>query len=359
MWKATASTRGRAAVSPVLLAALVIAGWGAAACRLPPNETGRLIFETQWGGRGDGPGQCFNPSGIAVGPGGLVYVADSGNARLQVFTPDGEHFATWPVPATSRPTGLAVRADGTTLVADFTGDQVLVLGADCAVMETWRGGTAEVTDLTAPSGIALTPQGTVVVVEFMGQRVRELDSEGRFLRFIDGGPPAATYVTQRPLIPGMADMAAGSPMTRAPGNDTMPGGNPAGLYAFPSDAVVAPNGTLYVSNTHAYEILVFGPTREFSAAWGTKGSKPAQWEVPVGLDVDPVGNLYVADSANFRVQVVDPDGHPLLVSRADERWYETTRKIYSPSDVAVGLGGRLYVADFAAAQVQRFRVELP
>ena len=211
MWKATASTRNKPAVSPVVLAALVVAGWSATACRLLPNETGRLIFETQWGGRGDGPGQFFNPSGIAVGPDGLVYVADSGNARLQVFTADGEHVATWPVPATSRPTSLAIRADGTTLVADFTGDQVLVLGADGAVQETWRGGTAEVADLTAPSGIALTPQGTVVVVEFMGQQVRELDSEGRFLRFIDGGPPATTYVAQRPPIPGWQTCPPGAP----------------------------------------------------------------------------------------------------------------------------------------------------
>ena len=34
MWKATASTRGRPAVSPVVLTALVIAGWSAAAAQI-------------------------------------------------------------------------------------------------------------------------------------------------------------------------------------------------------------------------------------------------------------------------------------------------------------------------------------
>ena len=339
MPKVTAS-KGRSTTFVFVLAALAFSAWVLTGC-VSSDDYGRLIFETEWGGRGERPGQFFDPSGIDVGPDGRVYVADSGNARLQVFTPDGEHLATWPLPNSSRPTGLVVRADGVTLVADFTGDRILVLGADGTIQDAWAGGTDEVADLAAPSGIALTPSGTVVVVEFMGQQVRELDSEGRFLRFIDGGSPAATHVTERLPIPGMEEMAAGR------------------LYAFPSDAVVAPNGTLYVTNTHAYEVLVFGPNRELAAGWGTKGAEPGQWEVPVGLDLDQAGNLYIADSANFRVQVLGPDGNPLVVTRANERWYETTRRIYSPLDVAVAPSGRLYVADFAAAKIQRFRIELP
>ena len=338
MSKVTAS-KGRSTTFVFVLAALAFSAWVLTGC-VSSDDYGRLIFETEWGGRGERPGQFFDPSGIDVGPDGRVYVADSGNARLQVFTPDGEHLATWPLSNSSRPTGLVVRADGVTLVADFTGDRILVLGADGTIQDTWAGGTDEVADLAAPSGIALTPSGTVVVVEFMGQQVRELDSEGRFLRFIDGGSSAATHVTERLPIPGMEEMAAG-------------------LYAFPSDAVVAPNGTLYVTNTHAYEVLVFGPNRELAAGWGTKGAEPGQWEVPVGLDLDQAGNLYIADSANFRVQVLGPDGNPLVVTRANERWYETTRRIYSPLDVAVAPSGRLYVADFSAAKIQRFRIELP
>jgi DNA-binding beta-propeller fold protein YncE len=54
----------------------------------------------RWGRPGRGPGEfqfiAFDPTTpadihgkIAVGPGGLVYVADSGNSRVQVFTPQG------------------------------------------------------------------------------------------------------------------------------------------------------------------------------------------------------------------------------------------------------------------------------
>ena len=266
---------------------------------------------------------------------------------MQRFTPDGEHLDTWQLPTTSRPVGLVVRPDGVTLVTDFTGDQVLVLDADGAVVATWAD---EADPFQAPSGIVLTPQGTVLVVEFMGQRVRELDADGRFIRFLTGGPAATDYVATRAPIPGMAEMA---------GSGETISGNPDGLYMFPSDVAVASDGTIYVTNTHAYELLVFTSNGDLSAGWGAKGGEPGQWEVPVGVAIDQAGRIHVADSANFRVQVLDATGEPLLTSRADERWYQTTRRIYSPTDIAVDADGRLYVADFAASKIQRFRVNLP
>ena len=324
-----------------------------AAAQLP---SGRLILEIEWGGLGSEPGQLDHPSGIAVGPDGAIYVSDGGNARVQRFTPDGEHLATWTLPTTSRPVGLVVRPDGVTLVTNFTGDEVFVLDADGTLVATWDD---EADPFQAPSGIALTPEGTVLVVEFMGHRVRELDANGRFLRFLTGGPAATAYVADRPPIPGMSDMqemAAAGEMTSMGGKAP---GNPDGLYMFPSDVAVAPDGTIYVTNTHAYELLVFTSTGDFSAGWGSKGADPGQWEIPVGVVVDQAGRIYVADSANFRVQVLDAAGDALLLSRADERWYQTTRRIYSPTDIAVTADGKLYVADFASSKVQRFRISLP
>jgi len=78
-----------------------------------------------------------------------------------------------------------------------------------------------------------------------------------------------------------------------------------------------------------------------------------------GRSVDPRGHVFVADSANFRIQVMDATGTPLLASRSDERWYRTTERIYSPTDVAIDPDdGSVYVADFAASKVQRFQVVL-
>ncbi len=49
------------------------------------SPTGTLL--TQWGALGDANSQFRRPTGIAVGPNGNIYVIDTGNDRIQRFTP--------------------------------------------------------------------------------------------------------------------------------------------------------------------------------------------------------------------------------------------------------------------------------
>src|SRR5919198_6325441 len=63
----------------LLAATLVWAGAAAASCN----------FLLSWGTEGLGPGQFENPRGIAVDGAGNVYVAESGNTRVQKFDSNG------------------------------------------------------------------------------------------------------------------------------------------------------------------------------------------------------------------------------------------------------------------------------
>jgi Ca2+-binding RTX toxin-like protein len=52
-------------------------------------------YAGSWGTEGSGDGEFAEPLGIAVGPNGDVYVADTWNARIQVFGPDGTYKSQW------------------------------------------------------------------------------------------------------------------------------------------------------------------------------------------------------------------------------------------------------------------------
>ena len=47
------------------------------------------VYVLQWGSPGTGDGQFNSPISVAVDAGGYVYVADSGNHRIQKFTGSG------------------------------------------------------------------------------------------------------------------------------------------------------------------------------------------------------------------------------------------------------------------------------
>jgi len=64
-----------------------------------------------------------------VAPSGVVYVADSGNDRVQAFDPQGRFLAQWGADGSdpgefSDPTGLAVDAGGSLYVADTGNNRV-------------------------------------------------------------------------------------------------------------------------------------------------------------------------------------------------------------------------------------------
>ena len=44
------------------------------------------VFVSKWGTEGQGDGQFISAEGVAMAPDGSVYVADSGNHRIQKFS---------------------------------------------------------------------------------------------------------------------------------------------------------------------------------------------------------------------------------------------------------------------------------
>ena len=57
-------------------------------------------FVKAWGTLGTRPGQFSLPHAVALDSKGKLYVADRNNARIQVFSPEGESLDTWPIRGT-------------------------------------------------------------------------------------------------------------------------------------------------------------------------------------------------------------------------------------------------------------------
>jgi len=73
-------------------------------------------FLLAWGQFGSGPGEFDEPHSISIGPLGRVFVADRGNARVQIFDQRGNFIDSWT--QFGRPSGIDVSSGGTLYVAD-------------------------------------------------------------------------------------------------------------------------------------------------------------------------------------------------------------------------------------------------
>jgi sugar lactone lactonase YvrE len=89
-------------------------------------------------------------------------------------------------------------------------------------------------------------------------------------------------------------------------------GNDGTHFDQPTDIAFLPDGTFFVSDGYGNaRVAKFDKTGKFLMAWGTKGSGPAQFNLPHCIAVDARRRLYVADRSNHRVQVFDENGEYL------------------------------------------------
>ena len=130
-------------------------------------------FRRAFGGYGSEPELLIEPVGLAVGPDGYLYVADSGNARVSVFTPAGEpvrqiSVAAWPAPDPSggRPAFqpyLAFDAAGRLYATNSAGGTVEVYAPDGTEQEPLFVAGGE--RFEQPIGVAVAPSGELLVTD--------------------------------------------------------------------------------------------------------------------------------------------------------------------------------------------------
>lgn len=108
-------------------------------------------------------------------------------------------------------------------------------------------------------------------------------------------------------------------------------GDPPTHLTEPNDVLVAPDGSIFVAETHSAQymddagpnaksrITKYSPDGEMLLQWGEWGYADGQFRSPHSLAMDSRGRLFVADRGNRRIQIFDQQGNHL------ETWYQFSR----------------------------------
>ena len=85
-----------------------------------------------------------------------------------------------------------------------------------------------------------------------------------------------------------------------------------GTFLSPTNVAVDRQGNIYVADTGNYRVQVWDPAGKFVRAFGTQGDGPGEFIRPKGIGVDSAGHVYVADAEFNNFQILTPEGQPLL-----------------------------------------------
>jgi len=125
---------------------------------------------------GSRDGQLSRPQGVCATE-GRVFVADTGNHRVQVFDPEGRFLRSWgrkgELPGEmNEPAGLAVCASGLVYVADALNRRVQVFWQDGAFAGVLSGRTNGPGHFNQPSDVAVSSSGQLLVCDPMNCRLQ-------------------------------------------------------------------------------------------------------------------------------------------------------------------------------------------
>ncbi|KAI8509237.1 hypothetical protein Bbelb_130850 [Branchiostoma belcheri] len=261
----------------------------------------------QFGKRGTRRGRFREPIGIAIDKLGQVVVADSTNARIQIFDPYGRCLHAFPA-LSSHATGVSVSPLGDIVVVEWEENTVMIFSAEGKLLQRFR-----CEHFRQPYGVAVRQDGWIVVADAKAHRVFVLAPDGTLVR----------TVGER--------------------------GTGEGQFEQPYFVATDQNDDIIVAEMSNHRIQVFDMFGNFKRKFGSYGQKLGQFSCPAGVAVDRDGHIIVVDTDNQRVQVFRDDGKVLsVVSSAEHR-------LNIPHGVVATEDGHIFVADTYNHCVKKYR----
>ncbi len=269
--------------------------------QVTPGSLPERVADMFKGGKGVGNGKFDSPTGIAVDGSGNILVADTGNGRIEKFSPNGTFVTSI---ETTDPNGVATDRAGNIYVAEIgSKHRVQKLSPDGKFIAEWAPG------LYGPRRIAIGHDDSIYVVDSGGNRIVKFSPDGQVL---------ASWGSQ-----GSGD----------------------GQFKGLSSVAVDPTtNKVYVADPINKRIQVFDSNGKFLSKWAV-----AEWGKAMGFEdlaIDSkAGRLYASSAHMDTLLVFDLNG-----ARSGSLTPKPPDKLVGPSAMALA-DRKLYVLNMAGNRV--------
>jgi DNA-binding beta-propeller fold protein YncE len=401
----------------------VCACWGLDEFSLEGTLMRKVGGNQQWNGTeignpGEGPGQFEAPSGIAVDPSGRVWVADTGNHRVQVFGAQGEYLSQFGTKGSAsgqfeEPVGIAFAPGGEAWALDRHNDNIErwtpgaapteaapdspeegstieydVPVSGSAAAHVGAGFHADGFSILGPTSMTTDTQGDVwaVGLGFSANPpglIRESNAQGQLLHEIATGTCLPSNISadrtgdvwvSEMLCARIQEYNSEGKLLR----QLAATGEHEGELSFPAAVASDSKGHVYDVNGLSRQARVWeeGENGGFVRQFGEAGSGAGQFSQARGIAAEEDGNIWIADSANNRLDEFGSTGAFIKAvgfGVADGRHQAETctsasgcragiagsgdGELSQPTSVALDSHGHVFAADSENARVQEFASE--
>jgi DNA-binding beta-propeller fold protein YncE len=238
------------------------------------SSEGSYLFSS--GTPGNAPAQLKKPLGLDCAADGRIYIADTGNRRVQIMSPDGRFSDSFPVGScagTESPDPVDVVIDekhNRCYVVDNENHGIAAYSLKTGERESCFGGRGEKPGkFQYPFLAALDRRSFLYVVDVLNTRVQVVNPEGRTMAFV------GRWGVDR------------------------------GRLFRPKGVCIDPDQRIYISDSYLGVIQVFERYKKFLGVIGTDSGETIRFTTPVGIHVDNNMRLYVVEMKKNRVSVYD------------------------------------------------------
>jgi len=310
------------------------------------------IFITKWGEEGTEKGQFKHPTDIAVDSKNNIYVADSGNSRIQKFDDNGKFITEWGSKGDIYELktelngyfyaihGICVNDRDDIYVVDSGNNRIQKFDSNGNFITKWVGDKEYgMRDICQPESIVVDSEDNFYVDRFL--EIMKFDSNGNFITKWMIGNQDGPYQ-------GIHDMVINS------------SGYFYAIYYFAGDCDLWGQSIDEVSSHHTY-IFKYDSSGKLLSRRGEYGKKVHVNEIHVysasiksawGMGIDRNDNIFVAETGENRIQVYDPNGVFLM------EWGSKGSgdgQFRGPVDVAIDSLNNVYVVDYENCRIQKFK----